>query len=146
MAKQAESEPPPAAEPEQKVLLRALGKRIKAARKKAGLTAQALGDASGVSKSFVFAVENYGANVTMDLLWRLSKELHVGVRDLLPESEWDRPAAPALHDLRVDMQRILAGVDALGQLHADVQALVARLEVYCALLDADLATREEEED
>ena len=79
-----------------KQMLRALGKNIKAARLKTGISIGAMAKLSGVSKGNCSKIE-HGGNVTALCLYRLCWSLGAHPRDVLPEYRPnDRTERPAL--------------------------------------------------
>ncbi|WP_236827912.1 MULTISPECIES: helix-turn-helix domain-containing protein [unclassified Blastococcus] len=64
---------------------RALGDRLRQARRAADLTQEALAQASGVGTEHVQRIERGAANPTVATLYALSDALHIPVGNLLPE-------------------------------------------------------------
>ncbi len=58
-------------------LKRALGQRIKALRKRAGLTQEALAERAGLNSKYISGIERGRENPTLDTLNRLARELAV---------------------------------------------------------------------
>ena len=73
-----------------------MGRKLAAARKAAGLSQQALADATGVSKAMISMMEGGFRTPRIDLLVRLAAALDVPPADLLPDlaSHATAPAAP----------------------------------------------------
>src|SRR6516225_1095946 len=80
-------------------LLKAFGRKVREARERAGLTRAQLGEATGLAPSYLFEIENEGANVTLKTLAKLAESLKLGPRDLLPESEQDALTGSAVAEL-----------------------------------------------
>ena len=66
-----------------KTLLRALGRRIRTARKRRNLTQEALADRSGLQRRFVIQLEMGEGNPTYLTLHNLAKALRVSPEDLI---------------------------------------------------------------
>ena len=86
-------------------LLKAFGRKVREARERAGLTRAQLGDATGLAPSYLFEIENEGANVTLKTLAKLAESLKLGPRDLLPESEQDALTGSAVAELIAALDR-----------------------------------------
>lgn len=66
----------------------AIGRRIREARLRAGMTQAALGDAVGLARTSMTNIESGNQQPTIHALWRMSDALKVSPCDLLPE--WPR--------------------------------------------------------
>lgn len=117
--------PEPEDEPAVSAMLAAFGARAKKARKRAGLTLEEVGEAAALSKTYIFQIEAGRANLSLAGVWRLARALRVGMRDLMPEGELDRPA---MVDLREETSRVAAALAGITELRGDVLALVGRLD------------------
>jgi transcriptional regulator with XRE-family HTH domain len=106
-------------------LLKAFGRKVREARERAGLTRAQLGDATGLAPSYLFEIENEGANVTLKTLAKLAESLNLGPRDLLPESEQDALTGSAVAELIAALDRA-AGV--LSQRQSQEAELISRLD------------------
>lgn len=124
--------PEPEDQPAVSAMLAAFGARVKETRKRAGLTLEEVGEAAALSKSYVFQIEAGRSNLTLEGVWRLARALRVGMRDLVPEGELDRPAVA---DLREETSRVAAALEGVAaaqegitELRGHVLALVSRLD------------------
>src|ERR1700730_18651696 len=106
-------------------LLKAFGRKVREARERAGLTRAQLGDATGLAPSYLFEIENEGANVTLKTLAKLAQSLNLGPRDLLPESEQDALTGSAVAELIAALDR---AADVLSQRQSQEAALISRLD------------------
>lgn len=106
-----------------KLLLRALGRRVRSLRAERNLSLQALADRAGISRRFLVEIESGRGNPSLDKLARLARALRLPLRELcdLPLPRPERRLA--LVGLRG------AGKSTLGR------ALAARLEVPFEELD-----------
>ena len=106
-------------------LLKAFGRKVREARERAGLTRAQLGDATGLAPSYLFEIENEGANVTLKTLAKLAQSLKLGPRDLLPESEQDALTGSAVAELIAALDR---ASDVLSQRQSQEAELISRLD------------------
>jgi transcriptional regulator with XRE-family HTH domain len=106
-------------------LLKAFGRKVREARERAGLTRAQLGDATGLAPSYLFEIENEGANVTLKTLAKLAQSLNLGPRDLLPESEQDALTGSAVAELIAALDR---AADVLSQRQSQEAELISRLD------------------
>ena len=106
-------------------LLKAFGRKVREARDRAGLTRAQLGDATGLAASYLFEIENEGANVTLKTLAKLAESLNLGPRDLLPESEQDALTGSAVAELIAALDR---AADVLSQRQSQEAELISRLD------------------
>jgi transcriptional regulator with XRE-family HTH domain len=106
-------------------LLKAFGRKVREARERAGLTRAQLGDLTGLAPSYLFEIENEGANVTLKTLAKLAESLKLGPRDLLPESEQDAFTGSAVAELIAALDR---AADVLLQRQSQEAELIARLD------------------
>jgi transcriptional regulator with XRE-family HTH domain len=106
-------------------LLKAFGRKVREARERAGLTRAQLGDATGLAASYLFEIENEGANVTLKTLAKLAESLKLGPRDLLPESEQDALTGSAVAELIAALDR---AADVLSQRQSQEAELISRLD------------------
>jgi transcriptional regulator with XRE-family HTH domain len=106
-------------------LLKAFGRKVREARERAGLTRAQLGDLTGLAPSYLFEIENEGANVTLKTLAKLAESLKLGPRDLLPESEQDALTGSAVAELIAALDR---AADVLSQRQSQEAELIARLD------------------
>ena len=106
-------------------LLKAFGRKVREARERAGLTRAQLGDATGLAPSYLFEIENEGANVTLKTLAKLAESLKLGPRDLLPESEQDALTGSAVAELIAALDR---AADVLSQRQSQESELISRLD------------------
>jgi transcriptional regulator with XRE-family HTH domain len=106
-------------------LLKAFGRKVREARERAGLTRAQLGDATGLAPSYLFEIENEGANVTLKTLAKLAESLNLGPRDLLPESEQDALTGSAVAELIAALDR---AADVLSQRQSQEVELISRLD------------------
>ena len=106
-------------------LLTAFGRKVREARERAGLTRAQLGDATGLAPSYLFEIENEGANVTLKTLAKLAQSLNLGPRDLLPESEQDALTGSAVAELIAALDR---AADVLSQRQSQEAELISRLD------------------
>ena len=106
-------------------LLKAFGRKVREARERAGLTRAQLGDLTGLAPSYLFEIENEGANVTLKTLAKLAESLKLGPRDLLPESEQDALTGSAVAELIAALDR---AADVLSQHQSQEAELIARLD------------------
>lgn len=118
-----------------------IGRRIRAARKRAGLTQDQLAMAAGMSKAHIFELETRGGNPSCQALLTLAGVLKIGVRDLLPETPHDRVTAPAVEELAQELARYSSDLEALGRLHNGAQVLRDMIAALLARLDAAPATK-----
>ena len=89
-----------------------MGERIRAARRRAGLTLRQLASTTGVSASLLSQIENSRARPSVTTLYGLVAALGLSVDELLaPEAEPVRPSATAIP---LDMDSRLATLDASG--------------------------------
>jgi transcriptional regulator with XRE-family HTH domain len=98
---------------------------VREARQRAGLTRAQLGDLTGLAPSYLFEIENEGANVTLKTLAKLAESLKLGPRDLLPESEQDALTGSAVAELIAALDR---AADVLSQHQSQEAELIARLD------------------
>ena len=108
-------------------LLKAFGRKVREARDRAGLTRAQLGDLTGLAPSYLFEIENEGANVTLKTLAKLAESLNLGPRDLLPESEQDALTGSAVAELIAALGR---AVDVLSQRQSQEAELISRLDRF----------------
>ena len=106
-------------------LLKAFGRKVREARERAGLTRAQLGDATGLAPSYLFEIENEGANVTLKTLAKIAESLKLGPRDLLPESEQDALTGSAVAELIAALDR---AADVLSQRQSQEAELISRLD------------------
>ena len=106
-------------------LLKAFGRKVREARERAGLTRAQLGDATGLAPSYLFEIENEGANVTLKTLAKLAESLKLGPRGLLPESEQDALTGSAVAELIAALDR---AADVLSQRQSQEAELISRLD------------------
>jgi transcriptional regulator with XRE-family HTH domain len=106
-------------------LLKAFGRKVREARDRAGLTRAQLGEATGLAPSYLFEIENEGANVTLKTLAKLAESLKLGPRDLLPESEQDALTGSAVAELIAALDR---AADVLSQRQSQEAELISRLD------------------
>ena len=106
-------------------LLKAFGRKVREARDRAGLTRAQLGDLTGLAPSYLFEIENEGANVTLKTLAKIAESLKLGSRDLLPESEQDALTGSAVAELIAALDR---AADVLSQRQSQEAELIARLD------------------
>ena len=106
-------------------LLTAFGRKVREARDRAGLTRAQLGDLTGLAPSYLFEIENEGANVTLKTLAKLAESLKLGPRDLLPESERDALTGSAVAELIAALDR---AADVLSRRQSQEAELIARLD------------------
>jgi transcriptional regulator with XRE-family HTH domain len=67
-----------------------LGTNLRTARLDAGLTQRQLGDLAGVSRDYIGQIENSTANVSIDLLASLARNLGTTPIKLMTQSKKDR--------------------------------------------------------
>src|SRR6516162_10495475 len=106
-------------------LRKAFGRKVREARERAGLTRAQLGDLTGLAPSYLFEIENEGANVTLKTLAKLAESLKLGPRDLLPESEQDALTGSAVAELIAALDR---AADILSQRQSQESELISRLD------------------
>ena len=106
-------------------LLKAFGTKVREARDRAGLTRAQLGDATGLAASYLFEIENEGANVTLKTLAKIAESVKLGPRDLLPESEQDALTGSAVAELIAALNR---AADVLSQRQSQEAELISRLD------------------
>ena len=106
-------------------LLKELGRKVREARDRAGLTRAQLGNLTGLAPSYLFEIENEGANVTLKTLAKLAESLNLGPRDLLPESEQDALTGSAVAELIAALDR---AADVLSQRQSQEAELISRLD------------------
>jgi transcriptional regulator with XRE-family HTH domain len=95
-----------------------LGRSLRAARRRAGLTMDALAEMSGVSQPHLSQLENGRVSPSISTLYRLANALGVSPQHLLPSLARDElqvirsgstPATPILDSPAAAMTRVLAG-------------------------------------
>src|SRR6516165_2090111 len=106
-------------------LLKAFGRKVREARERAGLNRAQLGDLTGLAPSYLFEIENEGANVTLKTLAKLAESLKLGPRDLLPESEQGALTGSAVAELIAALDR---AADILSQHQSQESELISRLD------------------
>jgi len=106
-------------------LLKAFGRKVREARERAGLTRAQLGDTTGLAPSYLFEIENEGANVTLKTLAKIAESVKLGPRDLLPESEQDALTGSAVAELIAALNR---AADVLSQRQSQEAELISRLD------------------
>jgi transcriptional regulator with XRE-family HTH domain len=106
-------------------LLKAFGRKVREARDRAGLTRAQLGDLTGLAPSYLFEIENDGANVTLKTLAKIAESVKLGPRDLLPESEQDALTGSAVAELIAALDR---AADVLSQRQSQEAELISRLD------------------
>jgi transcriptional regulator with XRE-family HTH domain len=92
-------------------LLKAVAQRLADARKKADLTQAQLGQRIGVKQSYIFELEQGGANATVKTLVRIARALDIDVRDLLPGPPMAMPKASDIQNLVNVLERLLKSID-----------------------------------
>lgn len=110
----------------------ALGRRIREARQRTGLTQEELAEATGVTKGYVFEIEGRGANLSFESLLAIARALGMGLRDLMPDTEHDRPTALALDDLAAAVGRLSERLDALERLRAETGDVRDEIRAFLA--------------
>jgi transcriptional regulator with XRE-family HTH domain len=108
-------------------LLKAFGRKVREARDRAGLTRAQLGDLTGLAPSYLFEIENEGANVTLKTLAKIAESFKLGPRDLLPESEQDALTGSAVAELIAALDR---AADVLSQRQSQEAELISRLDQF----------------
>jgi len=106
-------------------LRKAFGRKVREARDRAGLTRAQLGDLTGLAPSYLFEIENEGANVTLKTLAKIAESLKLGPRDLLPESEQDALTGSAVAELIAALDR---AADVLSQRQSQEAELISQLD------------------
>src|ERR1700737_2918236 len=106
-------------------LLKEFGRKVREARDRVGLTRAQLGDLTGLAPSYLFEIENEGANVTLKTLAKIAESLKLGPRDLLPESEQDPLTRSAVAELIAALDR---AADVLSQRQSQEAELISRLD------------------
>jgi transcriptional regulator with XRE-family HTH domain len=95
-----------------------LGRSLRAARRRAGLTMDALAEMSGVSQPHLSQMENGRVSPSISTLYRLANALGVSPQQLLPSMAEDElqviragstPATPILDSPSAAMARVLVG-------------------------------------
>jgi len=79
---------------------------------------------TGLAPSYLYEIENEGANVTLRTLAKLAGSLKLGPRDLLPEIEQDAVTGSAVAELIAALDR---AADVLSQRQSQEAELIARL-------------------
>ena len=102
-----------------------LGDIIKAAREKQQITIEALADKIGVSKRYIYRIENEGKKPSYDVLCRLKRELYISP-DLI-----FYPEKPSKDSEIENLLRMLSDCDerSLDVVTATAKALIETAEV-----------------
>lgn len=87
-------------------LMGAVGKKVREARDRHGLTRAQFAEMTGLASSYIFELETEGANITLKTLEKLAESLKLGPRDLLPESEHDALTASGAASLIAVLDRV----------------------------------------
>jgi transcriptional regulator with XRE-family HTH domain len=106
-----------------------VGKRLRSARRRRGLTLAALANRAGMSESFLSQLERGLTGASLDSLQRLTQALEIRVGDLFEASETDSPRV--LHpDQRPVMELWHLGAKTLltPRWSEDLEVLICRLE------------------
>jgi transcriptional regulator with XRE-family HTH domain len=119
-----QDEPPPEKDP----MLVAVGMRIGAARRKAGLSQIQLAEASGTQVSTVFSGENGAQNLSLKTLQKLADALKVDMRELLPGGPLSSSVTASMlkmiaESLATTLKELGRGTLLLQQLHDLVEEL-----------------------
>ena len=94
MAKRSQTEAK-ADSPSDSVLL-IFGNRVREARKNADLTQAELAAATGLSQPYIFEVETKGSNMSLKGMIAIANALKVGLKDLIPDTEFDTAAVTVI--------------------------------------------------
>lgn len=86
------------------------GARIKAARKKVGLTPKALGALIGLSRSSIANLEAGRQRAPIHVLWNLADALGISVADLVPDPQTRKPV------MKTAVTRVLKQEPRLGNM------------------------------
>jgi len=112
---------------EQDVFVRAVGNRIREIRKEQGLTQNQLAAKADLRQSYVFEIESGGSNLTLKMLNRVARALHVSPRDLLPSDQSATLSEQDLGMVRAICDRIVA---LLQQRAAEDETLLKQLREF----------------
>jgi transcriptional regulator with XRE-family HTH domain len=102
-------------------LLTALGRKVRQARTKAGLTQAKLGQGAGLAQSYIFEIETMGANVTLEALASLASCLKVSIKDLVPENEFETLTPASISELCSTLERVAESLSKTSELLSEVR-------------------------
>jgi len=132
MAKRPKAEVKIDAEPD--ALLLAFGLRVREARKQAGLTQAQLGEAAGLSQSYIFEVETNGSNMTLKAIAAIADVCKVSLKDLIPDNDFESVTQVSVVSLISELveallarQRELSDVKVLVKGYTDLTSQLKRL-------------------
>lgn len=103
-------------------LLAAFGKKVREARRKAGLTQVQLGQGAGLAQSYIFEIETMGANVTLEALANLASCLKVSMKDLVPENEFETLTPASISELCSTLDRVAESLTQASELLSQVRS------------------------
>lgn len=116
--------------------LSALGRRMKSERKRQGLTLEALSERIGISRNFLWEIEDGRKAPALHTLYQLGVSLELSVDYLLglsPEKKPIRPDAPATQrDLAI--RRVTRALDGCGP--RELELVSGILDQVAAYLEA----------
>jgi len=120
MAKQPES-PDSDDDKEFSAIQIAFGKRVRDARKRAGLTQGQLALGVGLAQSYVHAIETQGSNISLKALAKLATALRVSMRDLIPDNEFDEVSPTSIAQLIHSLDTASAVLRSIGLQHSELK-------------------------
>ena len=88
-------------------VLLTFGSRVREARKKAALTQAELAAAAGLSQAYVFEIETKGSNMSLKGMIAVANACKVGLKDLIPDTEFDSVTAVPILELMKELMEVL---------------------------------------
>ena len=121
---------------EYKHLFLEAGKRVREARKRAGLTQAQLAEAVGLAQSYVHHIENYGANLSLKTLSRLATFFRLSIRDLIPDNEFDEISSSSVAELCTVLRKTEVMLRTVASQQIEWSAQVDELKAHIDEFDA----------
>jgi transcriptional regulator with XRE-family HTH domain len=118
-----------------KALLAAFGRKVREARRKAGLTQAQLGQGAGLAQSYIFEIESVGANITLEALANLASCLKVSMKDLVPENEFETLTPASISELCSTLDRVAESLTKVSELLPVVRSFTELRDRLAALAD-----------
>ena len=105
-------------------LFAAFGKKVREARRRVGFTQVQLAQAAGLAPSYAHELETAGANITLKTLAKLASCLKVGMKDLVPDNEFEAVSPSGIGELCATLRQVADALEAhrqrVSELTADV--------------------------
>jgi transcriptional regulator with XRE-family HTH domain len=71
--------------PKSKTLYHSLGERIRAERKKAGMSQEELAEKADLNRNYIGEIERAEKKITIETLWKIAKALNMRIKDIVDE-------------------------------------------------------------